>query len=232
MRDYFFQRNKFCQQKDTRLCVCKYLHQKKTELFFLDDSNGLIWVAYDKVVIGFDINTTEIKYRIDANKNGKIDAQDLNILRTKAQLIRLRGKKDKNKEIKEGIDRAVRADESIRRKEAQGKPVPEGLRRAALTATLKSSRSITKRKKRKAQISKNEHFRNLVQLAVDNNVLFQHILADSWFGSKANMNFIHHNLNKHFIFAIKSNRCVALSNHQALRRHKRKALPLQHGPQG
>ena len=73
----------------------------------------------------------------------------------------------------------------------------------------------TKRKKRKAQISKNEHFRNLVQLAVDNKVLFQHILADSWFGSKANMNFIHHDLNKHFIFAIKSNRCVALSKKEA-----------------
>jgi hypothetical protein len=73
----------------------------------------------------------------------------------------------------------------------------------------------TKRKKRKAQISKNEHFRNLVQLAVDNQVLFQHILADSWFGSKANMNFIHHHLNKHFIFAIKSNRCVALSKKEA-----------------
>jgi hypothetical protein len=73
----------------------------------------------------------------------------------------------------------------------------------------------TKRKKRKAQISKNEHFRNLVRLAVDNKVLFQHILADSWFGSKANMNFIHHDLNKHFIFAIKSNRCVALSKKEA-----------------
>jgi hypothetical protein len=73
----------------------------------------------------------------------------------------------------------------------------------------------TKRKKRKAQISKNEHFRNLVQLAVDNKVLFQHILADSWFGSKANMNFIHHDLKKQFIFAIKSNRCVALSRKEA-----------------
>jgi hypothetical protein len=73
----------------------------------------------------------------------------------------------------------------------------------------------TKRKKRKAKISKNEHFRNLVQVAVDNKVLFQHILADSWFGSKANMNFIHHDLNKHFIFAIKSNRCVALSKKEA-----------------
>ena len=73
----------------------------------------------------------------------------------------------------------------------------------------------TKRKKRKTQISKNEHFRNLVQVAVDNKVLFQHILADSWFGSKANMNFIHHHLNKHFIFAIKSNRCIALSKKEA-----------------
>jgi len=63
----------------------------------------------------------------------------------------------------------------------------------------------TKRKK-KNLISKNEHFCNLVQLAVDNKVLFPHIHAHGWFDSKANMNFIHHHLNKHFIFAIKSNR--------------------------
>ena len=69
--------------------------------------------------------------------------------------------------------------------------------------------------KRKAKISKNEHFRKLVQLTVGNKVLFQHILADSWFGSKANMNFIHHDLNKYFVFAMKSNRCVALSKKEA-----------------
>jgi hypothetical protein len=45
--------------------------------------------------------------------------------------------------------------------------------------------------------------------------LFLNILADSWFGLKANMNFIHHHLNKHFIFAIQSNRCVALSKKEA-----------------
>jgi hypothetical protein len=75
--------------------------------------------------------------------------------------------------------------------------------------TLEWADVKTKRKKTKPQISKNEHFRTLVQLAVDNQVLFQHILADSWFASKANMNFIHHDLNKHFIFcnSIQSMRC-------------------------
>ncbi len=34
---------------------------------------------------------------------------------------------------------------------------------------------------------------------------------DSWFGSKENMNFIHKDLGKHFVTALKSNRTIALS---------------------
>jgi hypothetical protein len=60
-------------------------------------------------------------------------------------------------------------------------------------------------------------FRKLIQQAVDNQVPFDTILADNWFGSKANMQFIHHELNKTFILGIKSNRCVALSEHKAKR---------------
>lgn len=69
----------------------------------------------------------------------------------------------------------------------------------------------TRRQKRKASISKNEMFRGLIQQAVNNHVLFDYVLADSWFGSKANMTFIHEHLKKFFIFGIKSNRCIALT---------------------
>ncbi|MDQ7059574.1 MAG: hypothetical protein Q9N62_14795 [Ghiorsea sp.] len=37
------------------------------------------------------------------------------------------------------------------------------------------------------------------------------ILADSWFSSSENMDFVHKKIKKHFIIALKSNRLVALS---------------------
>lgn len=73
----------------------------------------------------------------------------------------------------------------------------------------------TRKTKRKSPISKNELFRSLILQAVTNQVLFEYVLADSWFGSKANMTFIHEALKKSFIMGIKSNRCVALTRHQA-----------------
>lgn len=40
----------------------------------------------------------------------------------------------------------------------------------------------TRRQKRKASISKNELFCSLIQQAVINNILFDYVLADNWFG--------------------------------------------------
>lgn len=73
----------------------------------------------------------------------------------------------------------------------------------------------TRKQKRKALITKNQMFRSLVQQAVNNHVLFDYVLADNWFGSKANMAFIHSTLKKYFIFSIKSNRCVAMTYQDA-----------------
>ena len=68
----------------------------------------------------------------------------------------------------------------------------------------------TGKKKRKASVTKNELFRTYVTVCVKNNILFRYILGDTWFSSKENME---HALasDKHFIFALKSNRLVALS---------------------
>lgn len=68
-----------------------------------------------------------------------------------------------------------------------------------------------KKEKRRSTISKNEHFRNMVQQAVNNQVEFEYVLADNWFGSKKNMEFIHYDLEKTFIFGMKANRSIALS---------------------
>lgn len=73
----------------------------------------------------------------------------------------------------------------------------------------------TRRQKRKASVSKNELFRNLIAQAVKNNVLFDYVLADNWFCSKENMTFIQEKLQKFFIVGIKSNRCVAMTQYNA-----------------
>jgi len=69
----------------------------------------------------------------------------------------------------------------------------------------------TKKQKRRASVTKNEMFQNMLRQAWQNKVLFDYVLADNWFGSKDNMSFIHDDLKKHFIIGIKSNRTVALS---------------------
>ena len=64
-------------------------------------------------------------------------------------------------------------------------------------------------------MNKNQHFRQLIQQACTNHVLFEWVLADNWFGSKDNMEFIHDDLQKSFIFGIKSNRTLVLSENDA-----------------
>lgn len=72
----------------------------------------------------------------------------------------------------------------------------------------------TKKEKRRASISKNVHFRNVIKQAQLNQVKFEYILADNWFGAKENMEFINYKLEKKFIFGLKTNRLVALSEEE------------------
>jgi len=89
----------------------------------------------------------------------------------------------------------------------------------------------TKRIRRKSSVNKNQLFRQLIQQACNNHVLFEWVLADNWFGSKANMEFIHDELQKSFIFGIKSNRTLALSENDAKNgRHQQvRSLELEEG---
>ena len=73
----------------------------------------------------------------------------------------------------------------------------------------------TKKQRRKSSVTKNELFLGLIKQAVKNKVLFEFLLADNWFGSKANMAYIHNDLHKSFIIGIKSNRTLALSENDA-----------------
>ena len=68
-----------------------------------------------------------------------------------------------------------------------------------------------RKEKRRSSSNKNELFRNMLQQAVKNKVKFDYVLADNWFGSKKNMEFMEYELKKKFIVGIKSNRLVAFS---------------------
>jgi hypothetical protein len=70
----------------------------------------------------------------------------------------------------------------------------------------------TKKEIRRASVTKNEYFRHVTKQAQQNQVNFDYILADNWFGAKDNMEFIHYELQKKFIFGLKANRLVALSD--------------------
>jgi len=65
--------------------------------------------------------------------------------------------------------------------------------------------------KRRSPISKNEHYRTLLEQAVKNQIPFRYVLNDVWYASAENMMFIQHALGKDFIMPIKSNRKVAWS---------------------
>lgn len=65
----------------------------------------------------------------------------------------------------------------------------------------------TGKQRRKSSVTKNEHARMLIGEAVNNQIKFRYCLADCWFSSQENMEFVV-GKKKHFIFAIKSNRTL------------------------
>ena len=69
----------------------------------------------------------------------------------------------------------------------------------------------TNREKRRSPVSKNERFRLLLRVCVQNEIQFSYVLADLWYASADNMKFVVLGLKKHFVFPLKENRKVALS---------------------
>jgi len=77
--------------------------------------------------------------------------------------------------------------------------------------TLKYCDVKTKREKRKSEITKNEQLRDMLQVCCQNQLKWRYALGDIWFSSCANMQYIHKDLKKQFIFGLKSNRLCALT---------------------
>jgi hypothetical protein len=76
--------------------------------------------------------------------------------------------------------------------------------------TVKYQDKKTGKEKRKSDESKNEMMRNMIQEALNKELKFRYVLADSWFSSKENISFVHE-AKKFFIFDIKHNRLVTKS---------------------
>ena len=67
------------------------------------------------------------------------------------------------------------------------------------------------KQKRRSPVSKNEHYRALLQQAVLNQIPFKYVLNDVWFASAENMRFVKGALLKDLVMPLKGNRKVALS---------------------
>ena len=62
-------------------------------------------------------------------------------------------------------------------------------------------------------VTNDEVFRSMMSTAVHHErVKFRHVLADSWFSSSENMEFVKKKLKKDFVMPIKSNRLVAIDD--------------------
>jgi len=73
----------------------------------------------------------------------------------------------------------------------------------------------TGKKKRRSNRTKNEMFRDMIRGSVAQRLKYHYVVADSWYAAKENMEYIR-TCRKHFIFALKDNRTVALSRKEKL----------------
>jgi hypothetical protein len=92
---------------------------------------------------------------------------------------------------------------------SQGVSLPVAFHLVAKTESYFDKKSS--KIKRRSPTTKNDHYRQMLQVCVDNNLPFRYVLNDSWYAAADNMLFIRHELQRHFIMALKSNRKVALS---------------------
>ena len=94
----------------------------------------------------------------------------------------------------------------------------------------------TGKPKRRASVSKNEHYRTMLKACIKNETPFRYVLNDVWFAAADNMKLIKAELNKDFVMPLKSNRNVALSEQDKSEQDKKEGrfqavqmLPLEHG---
>ena len=90
-----------------------------------------------------------------------------------------------------------------------GVSLPVGFEIVAKTEWYTEPKS--QKEKRRSPRTKNEMYRDLVQQADTNQIVFTYVLSDIWFASAENMKFVKNTLKKEFVMPLKANRKVALS---------------------
>lgn len=80
-----------------------------------------------------------------------------------------------------------------------------------VTKTERYTDEKTGKEKRRATVTKNEVYRQLLRQAVHNQIPFRYVLNDVWYASAENMRFVKHDLKRDFIMPLKTNRKVTLS---------------------
>lgn len=89
---------------------------------------------------------------------------------------------------------------------SQDTSLPVGYKLITKTKTIQGKKGP----KKVSEQTKHEHFRALVRQVIINQLPFEYVLGDSWYCCADNINYLINN-DKQFIFALKSNRLVALS---------------------
>jgi hypothetical protein len=69
----------------------------------------------------------------------------------------------------------------------------------------------TGKPKRRSAVSKDEHYRALLEAVSRNQIPFKYVLSDVWYSWADHMRFIKHDLKKDFVMPLKAHRKVALS---------------------
>ena len=69
----------------------------------------------------------------------------------------------------------------------------------------------TGKQKRRATVTKNEVYQQLLRQVVANQIPFGYVVNDVWYASAANMMFVKYDLKRDFVMPLKTNRKVALS---------------------
>jgi hypothetical protein len=93
--------------------------------------------------------------------------------------------------------------------EGQALSVPVSFDLVEKTETYLDEKTGTE--KRRSPVTKNERVRQMLTACCDNKLPFRYVVADLWYGSAENMRYVKLNLEREFIFPLKSNRKVALS---------------------
>lgn len=80
-----------------------------------------------------------------------------------------------------------------------------------ISKTIHYSVVKTRKQTRKSPITKNEYMQSMITQSIENGLKFKYILADSWFASADNMQFIHQK-KRYFIFDMQDNRLAVLAS--------------------